>query len=291
MLYTVENEQVRITVREHGAELRSITEKADGTEYLWNGDPVWWKYSSPVLFPIVGKLVDGKYRVDGKEYALPAHGLGRISDFTLVEQTVQSIVFALDWSMESLQCYPYKFRLEISYTLRGREIIVSWRVQNQDAKRMSFSIGAHPALLCPIVPGEKLEDCYLAFSHTEDAQQCRITPECLLTHEKVPGFQGTEMALRDGMFKDGVFIYDDLKSDTISIRSRKSKKSISVKAAGFTHWGIWSSEKGGAPFVCVEPWYGHADYADFHGDFSEKADSLRLEAGQEFHTSYSFLLG
>ena len=74
MLYTVENEQVRITVREHGAELRSITEKADGTEYLWNGDPVWWKYSSPVLFPIVGKLVDGKYRVDGKEYALPALG-------------------------------------------------------------------------------------------------------------------------------------------------------------------------------------------------------------------------
>ena len=69
MLHTLENDILRITAEDHGAELRSITGKSDGTEYLWNGDPAWWKYTAPVLFPIVGKLVDNKYRVDGRESA------------------------------------------------------------------------------------------------------------------------------------------------------------------------------------------------------------------------------
>lgn len=67
MLYTLENDKLCVLVRSHGAELRSIKERADETEYLWDGNPSWWKYSSPVLFPIVGKLLNGKYRVDGQE--------------------------------------------------------------------------------------------------------------------------------------------------------------------------------------------------------------------------------
>lgn len=42
MLYTLENEVLCVQVRSLGAELRSIRERADETEYLWNGDPVWW---------------------------------------------------------------------------------------------------------------------------------------------------------------------------------------------------------------------------------------------------------
>ena len=159
MLYTLENEDLRITVREHGAELRSLTEKADGTEYLWNGDPSWWKYSSPVLFPIVGKLAGGKYRMAGKIYELPAHGLGRISEFRLLRRTERSLHFVLDWSEESLRSYPYKFELEISYMLEGRTVRVGWRVRNLGEQQMFFSIGAHPAFRCPIVPGESREDC------------------------------------------------------------------------------------------------------------------------------------
>lgn len=73
MLYTIENDELCVQVRDHGAELRSIKEREDETEYLWNGDPTWWRYSSPVLFPIVGKLKDNKYRVGGKTYELPSH--------------------------------------------------------------------------------------------------------------------------------------------------------------------------------------------------------------------------
>ena len=54
--------------------------------------------------------------------------------------------------------------------------------------------------------------------------------------------------------------------------------------------GIWSPEKGGAPFVCVEPWYGHADYADFDGDLKYKEGVIALEKGKSFKTGYTLTI-
>ena len=68
MLHTIKNDVLKIAVADRGAELKSITALSDGTEYLFDSNPKWWKYSSPILFPIVGKLVDGKYRAEGEEF-------------------------------------------------------------------------------------------------------------------------------------------------------------------------------------------------------------------------------
>ena len=53
MIYTLENENIKITVSKQGAELHNITSKIDCTEYLWNGNKKYWGYHAPVLFPIV----------------------------------------------------------------------------------------------------------------------------------------------------------------------------------------------------------------------------------------------
>lgn len=103
----------------------------------WN--PSWWKYSSPVLFPIVGKLANGKYRIGEHQYELPGHGLGRISDFVLVRKEKDAICLALDWSEDSLEKYPYKFRLEISYKLAGHTVQVGWQVKSQEEMRDMYS--------------------------------------------------------------------------------------------------------------------------------------------------------
>lgn len=149
MLYTLENETLCVLVRSHGAELRSIKERADETEYLWGGDPAWWKYSSPILFPIVGKLHGGQYRVDGKTYELPGHGLGRISEFALEERHPDSIRFVLRWSEESLARYPWKFVLHIGYALHGSAVRVTWEVENEGETEMPFSIGAQAPTAAP----------------------------------------------------------------------------------------------------------------------------------------------
>ena len=291
MLYTLQNDRLRVTADEHGAELKSITGISDNTEYLFDGDPKWWKYTSPVLFPIVGKLVDGKYRLDGKEYSLPGHGFGRISDYKCIRKESDELVFALDWSEETLKNYPFKFRLEIAYILRDNRVEVMWTVNNEDDKTMYFSIGAHPALRCPIADGEKFDDCYLKFNVAEKCSRLPIDMKSgALTHDRIPTIEGKELDLNYELFKGDALVFDDLKSDEVSICSRKSNKAITLKAKGFPFWGIWTPDKGGAPFLCIEPWHGHADFIDFKGDLKDKDGIHSLPAGESFDAGYAFII-
>ena len=290
MRHTLQNEVLRITLDDHGAELKSITELADGTEYLHDGNPTWWKYTSPVLFPIVGKLVDGKYRAEGKEFELPGHGFARTSNFDCIREEDDEVVFQLKWSDDTLEVYPYKFILEIAYILRDNRVEIIWTVKNVDDKDIYFSIGAHPALRCPIVDGENFDDCYLKFNVAEDSSRILLLPSGPLSHDRVPTLKGKEFALNYEIFKGDALVFDDLKSDAITICSRKSDKTIKIIAKGFPFWGIWTSDKGGAPFLCLEPWLGHADFADFKGDISEKDGIIKLAEGQSFDAGYSFVV-
>ena len=272
-MQTLQNDVLKIKVSERGAELKSITALADGTEYLFDSDPTWWKYSSPVLFPIVGKVNGGNYRAEGREFELGQHGFARTSYFWLVDATENTLSFALESNAATLAVYPYKFRLEISFELVGNEVKVFWKVANTDKKEIYFSIGAHPAISCPINYRESFNDCYLKFNKAE--KSARLPLAANLSYE---------------LFKDGAFVFDDLKSDEISVCSRKSSKSITVRAKNFPYWGIWTPTQGGAPFICIEPWYGHADYEDFNGEFKDKEGIIKLGVGETFETSMSFII-
>lgn len=289
--YTLENEILKVTARSYGGEMRSITEKADGTEYLWDGNPTWWKYSAPVLFPIVGALNNNKFRYQGKEYEQPQHGFARVSEYEVVEQSCDSITFALDYNEETLKNYPFQFRLEISYKLEKNTVIVGWKVKNVGDEVMYFSIGAHPAFLCPPEGKGEFSDAYLEFSSEENSGVRELAPGCKLLHEKREFLKGNRLDLNYDMFKEDARIFDDLKSDTITIKSTKSNKSLGVKAEGFPYYGIWTPVKGGAPYICLEPWHGHADYADFTGDLTEKEGMRKLEAGEEFNSGYTVIVG
>ena len=63
---TITNDLLTILVSPHGAELCSIRDR-HGNEYLWQADPAFWRRHSPVLFPIVGSLWEGKFRMDGRD--------------------------------------------------------------------------------------------------------------------------------------------------------------------------------------------------------------------------------
>lgn len=289
MLHTLANSLLKITVAGRGAELKSITALADGTEYLFDSDPVWWKYSSPVLFPIVGKVKGGKYRAEGQTFELGQHGFARTSDFWLVDATDNTLTFALESNAATLKVYPYKFRLEISFELDGNEVKVFWKVVNVDDKEIYFSIGAHPALRCPLCFGETFEDCYLKFNQPEKSARLVLTADGL-THDRIPTLDGTELNLNYEIFKGDALIFDDLKSDEVSVCSRKSSKSVTVRAKNFPYWGFWTPAQGGAPFVCIEPWLGHADYVDFSGELKDKEGIIQLAVGETFQTEMDFII-
>ena len=290
-MHKLQNDTLKITVSDRGAELKSITALSDGTEYLFDSDPKWWKFSSPILFPIVGRLVDNKYRAEGKEYSLPGHGFGRTTDFWLVDATDDTLTFALESNAATLKVYPYKFRLEVSFVLRGNEINVRWKVANVDDKTIYFSIGAHPALSCPINYRENFDDCYLKFNRAEKSSCLKLLSDGTLSRERTPILDGTELALSYELFKGDAIVFDDLKSDEVTLCSRKSSKSITIRAKGFPYWGFWTPAAGGAPFLCIEPWHGHADFADFTGELKDKEGIIALEVGKTFETEMSFIIG
>ncbi len=286
MIYSLENSTIKITVSTDGAELHSIKGKREGTEYLWNGNPEFWKYHAPHLFPIVGKLVDSEYRVDGESYEMPPHGFARISEFEMIGRTNDSITFRLTFSEETLKVYPYKFSLLITYTLEESSVKVTYIIINSDNKEIFFSIGAHPAFMCPIKENEKLEDYYLEFNKKEDSSIIEITKDIYLSRRKRKFFKDSNILnLTKEIFEDGVLIFDDLKSNKIALKSKNHNKSLCVEFEGFPYVGIWAPETG-APFVCIEPWFGHADYEDFSGDFREREGILGILEDEEFNYSY-----
>ena len=54
-MHTIENEELRVMISNHGSELSGIFDKRNNREVLWNADPKYWKRHAPVLFPNVGR--------------------------------------------------------------------------------------------------------------------------------------------------------------------------------------------------------------------------------------------
>ena len=286
MIYTLENQHLKISLSNHGGELHSIKGKKDNTEFLWSGDEAYWKYHAPILFPIVGKVFNGKYSVDGKTYELPQHGLARVRDFEMIEQTKNSISFELKYSEDTLKVYPFKFSLIIKYTLNDINLSIDYIVKNLDNKEMYFSIGAHPAFMCPI-ENDKFDDYYFEFNEKENASIMQLVGPGYFSKEEKPYLKDENIInLSTDLFKNDALVFKNLKSNKISLKSKNHKKYLEFDFGEFPYLGLWTKDTG-APFVCIEPWFGHADFDGFNEEFKDKAAIQSLMPNKEFHCNYN----
>lgn len=273
---TISSKQLFVQVKTRGAELCSIR-GTDGTEYVWQADPAFWTRHAPVLFPIVGKLRDGRYAWNGKTFELSPHGFARDLDFSLIEQDERSLTFQLLPSAETRTCYPFEFALTITYRLNGSTLSIEYSVQNNGKEILPFSIGAHPAfnLHGPI------EESFLEFEKPETLSARLISNKGLLTEQTVPVLDGSKiLPLSKTLFDRDALIFLDAESKKITLGAKHSSRRLTVEFAGFPELGIWA--KPGVPFVCIEPWYGYADPEQPYGDITNKPGILKLAAGKTF---------
>jgi len=286
MNYSIENDLLAITICDDGAEIYSIKGKKEGIQFLWNGNEEYWKYHAPVLFPIVGKVLDNEYIVDGITYSLPQHGLARVSKFRKIAHNESTITFKLDYSEDTLKVYPFKFSFEINYTLDNDSIITTYKVINMDTKKILFSVGAHPAFMCPIFSNESFDDYYFEFSEKEGASIMELSSLGYFTHNEKPYLNNENIIpISKEVFKDDALVFYNLKSHIISLKSKNHNKFIEFDFTNFPYLGLWSKPTG-APFVCIEPWFGHADFEDFNGELKDKAGIISLEKNNSFACSY-----
>lgn len=289
MISKLENEKIVLEIDSLGAEMKKLILKKDNKNYLWHGDEKYWGRTAPVLFPIVGRLKDDRYSYNDQEYKMTQHGFARDNEFQIVDQNEKSLTYALEESVETLKKYPFKFRLEIKYTLKGNSLKVDYKVINRDQKKLYFSIGAHPAFYWPLEKNEKKEDYYLEFEKKENADRY-LLESGLLNHKKEKTINDSKIVkLQPDIFEDDALVFKNLKSEQITLKSSKSARKVRMKFEKFSYLGIWS-QSAEAPFICLEPWHGIADSVDSSGKIEEKEGIKNLKAGAYFESKYSITI-
>ena len=283
-LFQISNDKVTIQVDSLGAELKSLKSLPDGREYMWQGDPAYWGRTSPVLFPIVGGLKDGRYRVDGREYAMGQHGFARDMEFRLKSQVASEIWFFLESNEETFQKYPYPFLLEIGYEIIDRTVVVKWRVSNQAKEPIWFSIGGHPAFLCPIDPGTDQTQYRLVFDEKEKLVSSCIEGGLLGPKKKTYALRNGILPVTADLFDEDALVIEGEQAHSVALARPDGKPYLTVDFDA-PLFGIWSPPKKKAPFICIEPWYGRCDSADFTGEFKEREWGQQL-SGAVFEAQY-----
>lgn len=280
---SIANKFLTICVENQGAELCSM-KGADGFEYLWQADPAVWGRHAPVLFPVIGTLRDNRYELNGKTCELKSHGFARNMDFALIEQSETSLVYQLLPTTETRECYPFEFELTITYRLNKNRFEVGYEVQNNGTDVMPFSIGAHPGFA---LPGE-IENCFLEFEKPETLTARLLESRGLLSEKTVPVLNDSNLLpLSKTLFDRNALIFMDAKSEKITLGAKNSPRRLTVEFPGFPQLGIWS--RPGAPFVCIEPWHGHADPEQPYGDIMNKPGIKLLPAGGTFTCAHRII--
>ena len=289
-LFQISNDKITIQVDSLGAELKSLKEVASGREYMWNADSAYWKRTSPVLFPLVGGLKDGTYRLDGQEYPMGQHGFARDMEFKLKSQVAHEIWFVLESDAGTLEKYPYSFVLELGYELTDMTVIVKWRIKNSSEDTMFFSIGGHPAFLCPIDEGTRQSDYKIRF----DAKE-KVVSSCL--ENGLVGRKTVTYDLRDGilpvtehLFDGDALVIEHDQAHRVALVTPDGREYLTVKFDA-PLFGIWSPPKKQAPFICIEPWYGRCDRTDYTGNWEEREWMQSLGAGETFAADYRISIG
>ena len=287
MIYHIENDQFKIQVKEAGAELCSIKSLTTGREYIWQANPDVWNGSAPVLFPVIGRLKEGKYSYDGKTYEMARHGFVRNNPkVKLINRTSSRLSFVLSSSEETLKSYPFKFDLKVSFFLFENKLQVFHEVVNMNEEPMHFGIGAHPAFNCPWMDGESYDDYFIEFERNENASVFEVKSSGLLGRKEIPFLNNTnKMELSHELFQRDVKIFTELNSSEVSIKSSKNKGKISINFDDFPFLGIWAKTNG--DFVCIEPWDGLPDYENTDKDFKTKSGNVNLQPGNTHYASYT----
>lgn len=290
--YVLENDELRCEWDTLGAELVSVRDQTRGTEYLWNGDPAYWKRHSPVLFPLVGNVKNKEYQHEGKTYAMSQHGFARDMEFEVKSVQKDTLWFSLGDQPETRKVYPFPFLLEIGYYLAGRRITVMWRVQNTGDKTMWFSIGAHPAFCCPLDGEGAQTDCYLQFDTDEEILYSLIDENGLKAYENnlLPAAEDGTFQITQNLFDQDALIVEQNQAHKVSLLTKEKQPYVTVTFDA-PLFGLWSPAGLCAPFVCIEPWYGRCDSREFQGEWKEREYGNQLEAAEVFEREYAMEFG
>ncbi len=224
-------------------------------EYLVKGTPVLYmdrqtlhdfskniRGGNPVLFPICGPLEDNRYSLpDGRVYDMKQHGLARNKPWQVTEVKCQEesaqITLTLVSDDDTLQAYPFSFRLVFTYVIESGRVTIKQRYVNESPDEMPFYAGFHPYFLAPgikaaslRIPSERYFDIKTGENRFYEGKlDLQANPETNLVF--------TDLQDREASFErpDGC---------RVTVRFDDSFRYIVL-------WALRDKD-----FLCIEPWMG-----------------------------------
>ena len=284
-MITIQNNKLKATFNELGAELTSLINLETGKEIMWEGNPDFWGGQSPVLFPTVGALKNEQYIFEGKTYELPRHGFARRRVFDIKESSETEVIFELKSDEESLKIYPFEFILEIKYTLIENKLTVSYRVKNLSDKKMYFSLGAHPGFAIDTENGMNYNDYEIAFSDDEKLEIHPLVNNLISNDTQTIELDNKTLPLSYELFSKDALVMTTMKSRELILRNNKNNHKVIFTFSSFPYFGIWAAKN--ADFVCLEPWQGIADLENHNQELTEKFGVLKLENDEDWKANWA----
>jgi len=288
-MYTIASPRLTAQINPKGAELSSLVSKQTGREYLWQGDPAWWGGRAPVLFPILCGMRNNQYTYQGKTYPMPKHGFVRHEVFNTAETTPNRLTLTYTDNPKTHEMYPFPFLFEVIFEVTETTLATTYRVSKTGTQTAYFSVGAHEAFNCLWEKDETFEDYYLEFDTDANYHSEIITPEGLIDGKTYPVIQnGRILPLKHELFNNDALVFRNVPSRHVALKSKKSNTAILYDYQDAPHLGIW--QKPGAPYICIEPWYGLPDEAAHNGDITQKYGIVALKTGDVFSWTHAITL-
>ena len=286
MNYEIKNEHIKVKIKSFGAELNSLQKIDEDLEYIWQGDSKYWNRHSPILFPIVGRLKNDSYTYQNQKYNMTQHGFARDKEFEVIKNEADFMEFRLKSDEKTLEIYPFSFELYLSYKLEKNSLIVSYKVINKSDDKMLFSIGAHPAFNWTLKEDEKKEDYFLEFENIKQTKRYFLNDKGLVYDSVDLKIIDNKIALNEELFKNDALVFEDFNIKTLTLKNSKNENFVKLNFENFPYLGIWSKPSG-APFICIEPWFGLADEENSNQNLEDKKGMIRLEKDEIFSCFYS----
>lgn len=290
MEYTIKNDYLQVSISTRGAEMQSIKSN-DGTEYLWQGNPEFWRNRATNIFPYVGRMTNGKYRVYGNEYEMRIHGFLCEQELEFDQKAEDCIEFKTSATEETKRVYPFAFHYAIEYKLDQNQIKMTCKVENAGTKTMFFGIGGHPGFVVPMGEEGAFEDCCLEFGQPGTPTKVGLSATCYVNGQDEPFPLRDEqyLDLRHDLFDNDAIVLTNM-STKVSIRSRVSDRAVEVEYPQMKYLGIWHAPKKEPNYVCIEPWSSLPSADGVVEDLETQENLVSLEAGKVYENKWSITI-
>ena len=281
----IESDELRVDIKEEGAELHSVFDKTSGQELLWQGGALW-KEQAPVLFPFIGRLQGKCYLYNEKKYSMGLHGFARENTFRVVENEQESCILELRDTAVTRQSYPFSFRLRMLYRVEGKNLFMETQVENLGVETLYFGLGLHPGFQL-FTPEEKISDFEVYFPKLREtkAEQILFSKDCFTKKDRGEiSLEEKTLSLTSALFKKDAVVLSGTGS-ALFFRKKGTERGIYMEYPDYPYIGLWQPYGKDAPFLCLEPWTSLPGREGIEEDIAKKKDFLSLlpEEEKSFH--------